>query len=59
MSQPSGNASSKGQYGAMRKKIAQVAKKALHSAAKSSKVAASTTVKASKVQKAKPSSKLK
>lgn len=57
MSPSSGNASSNGQYGEMRKKIAQVATKALHSAAKSSKATASTTVKVSRTPKTKPSSK--
>lgn len=48
MSSSSEKASANGQYGEMRKKISQVATKALRSAAKSSKAAAAGAVKVSK-----------
>ncbi len=48
MSQSSGNASGNGQFGDMRKKITQVATKALRDAAKSSKAIAGSSLKSSK-----------
>ncbi|WP_373530936.1 hypothetical protein [Vampirovibrio sp.] len=59
MSSSSEKASANGQYGEMRKKISQVATKALRSAAKSSKTAAAGAVKVSKAINTKPSGKLK